>query len=65
MQEVLAVLSIVACVILAGDDCETTATGWYKPSNIPPVCDGDHDVNKKDEDEEDQDQDEDEKKDEG
>ena len=47
---------------LAGDDCETTATGWYKPSNIPPVCDGDHDVNKKDEDEEDQD--EDEKKDE-
>ena len=49
---------------LAGDDCETTATGWYKPSNIPPVCDGDHDVNKKDEDEEDQDQDEDEKKDE-
>ena len=53
------------CIItgdLAGDDCETTATGWYKPSNIPPVCDGDHDVNKKDEDEEDQD--EDEKKDE-
>ena len=49
---------------LAGDDCETTATGWYKPSTIPPVCDGDHDVNKKDEDEEDQDQDEDEKKDE-
>ena len=49
---------------LAGDDCETTATGWYKPSNIPPVCDGDHDVNKKDEDEEDQDQDEDEKRDE-
>ncbi len=32
------------------------ATGWYKPSNIPPVCDGNHDVNKKDEDEEDQDE---------
>ena len=39
---------------LAGDDCETTAMGWYKPSNIPPVCDGDHDVNShEDEDDED------------
>ena len=49
---------------LAGDDCETTAIGWYKPSNIPPVCDGDHYVNKKDEDEDEEDQDEGEKKDE-
>ena len=38
---------------LAGDDCTETAYGWYKPSNIPPECDGDHDVNNTDEDEED------------
>ena len=34
---------------LAGDDCTETAYGWYKPSNIPPECDGDHDVNNTDE----------------
>ena len=38
---------------LAGDDCTETAYGWYKPSNIPPECDGDHDVNNTDEDDED------------
>ena len=37
---------------LAGESCETTAYGWYKPSNIPDVCNGDHDVNKTEEDQE-------------
>lgn len=23
---------------LAGDSCATTATGWYKTTNMPPVC---------------------------
>ena len=50
---------------LAGDDCETTAMGWYTPSNIPPVCDGDHDVNShEDEDDEDRYDEEEEEEDE-
>ena len=39
---------------LAGEDCTTTSYGWYKPSNIPDVCNGDHDVNKTEEDQQDE-----------
>ncbi len=27
--------------LIAGDSCSDTATGWYKKSNVPAVCDGD------------------------
>ena len=28
--------------LIAGDNCYSRATGYYKQTNIPTVCDGSH-----------------------
>ena len=33
--------------LLKGDNCTSTATGWYQSSRIPAICTGDHEDDSK------------------